>query len=118
MQRLAHTDLLDEESLEGDVLAGFVRKSHGNNVGQSLSLMDDGVREGELPPVFNLNLTESDHPAELLLDLVWERTPLFPCLKGGGEGGASYLVCEGTWPSAEAPTSAWLLWCRCQQQRG
>lgn len=79
-QRPGRADLLDEEALEGDVLAGFVRKRHGDDVGQPLRLVDDGVREGKRPPVFNLDLTGSYHPAELLLDLVWGRTPVFPCV--------------------------------------
>lgn len=78
-QRRVQSDLLDEETLEGDVLAGFVRKCHGDDVGQPLSLVDDCVRKGKVPPVFNLNLSRSDHPAQLLLHLVWERRGgLFP----------------------------------------
>lgn len=62
--------LFNKVALEGDVSAGLVRKSHGGDVSQSLCLMDDGVGEGQVLPVLDLNLTTSYHPAQLLLDLV------------------------------------------------
>lgn len=70
LQKSGESDLLDEETLKSDILAGFVRKCHGDNVGYSLSLMDDSICEGKALPVFNLNLTRSYHPVQLLLDLV------------------------------------------------
>lgn len=61
-------NLFDEVALEGGVSAGSVRKTDGNNVGQSLSLMDDGVDIRQVFPVFYTHLTVPHHPAELLLD--------------------------------------------------
>lgn len=61
-------NLFDEVSLEGGVSAGSVRKTHGNDVGQSLSLMDDGFDVRQVFPVFNPHMTVPHHPAELLLD--------------------------------------------------
>ena len=66
------SDLLNEVTLEGDVLAGSARKCHGGDVGQSLCLMDESVSEGQDLPVLEPNLTMSDHPAQLLLELVFE----------------------------------------------
>lgn len=63
----------DEEALEGDVSAGFVRNGKGDNVGQSLCLMDDSISVRQVPPVLYSDLTASHHPAQLLLDLVWTR---------------------------------------------
>lgn len=60
-------------TLEGDVLACSVRHCYGEDVGQSLCFMDDGVGEGQVRPVLDLNLTTSYHTAQLLPDLVWNR---------------------------------------------
>ena len=65
------TDLLDEVALEGDISAGFVRNGHGDDVGQSLWLVDDSVSVRQVLPVLHLDLPASNHPAQLLLDLVW-----------------------------------------------
>ncbi|TNN68841.1 hypothetical protein EYF80_020876 [Liparis tanakae] len=66
----SETKALEEgEALEGDVSAGFVRNGHGDNVGQSLCLMDYSVSVRHVLPVLYLDLTASDHPAQLLLDL-------------------------------------------------
>ena len=70
MRCFNQTNLFNEVTLEGDVLAGFVGQGHGGDVGQSLRLMDDGVGEGKVLPVFDLHLTTSDHLAQLLPDLV------------------------------------------------
>lgn len=61
-------NLSDEVALEGCVPAGSVRKTHGNDVGQSLSLVDDGFHVRQVLPVFYPHLTVPHHPAELLLD--------------------------------------------------
>lgn len=97
MKTEVQSHLLDEEALEGDVLAGLVRKRHGDNVGQSLSLVDDGVREGEVLPVFHLNLPRPYDPAQLLLDLVWrQKCPVMsPVVSVAVE---PHLVSGGTWP--------------------
>ena len=57
------SDLLNEVAVEVDVLAGSVRNCHGDDVGQSLCLVDDSVSEGQVPPVLDLHLTTSYHPA-------------------------------------------------------
>ena len=54
-----HSDLLNEVSLEGDILTCFARKGYREDVSQSLCLMDDGVGEGQVLPVLNLHLTTS-----------------------------------------------------------
>jgi len=72
MCRELQSDLLDEVTLEGDVLAGPVRY-HGEDAGQPLRLVDDGVCEGQVLPVLDLHLATSYRPAQLLLDLVWGR---------------------------------------------
>lgn len=61
-------NLSDEVSLEDGVSAGSVRKTHGNDVGQSLSLVDDGFDVRQVFPVFDAHLAVPHHPAELLLD--------------------------------------------------
>lgn len=66
------SDLLDEVTLEGDVLRRFVRNRHGDDVGQPLSLVDDGVGEGQLHPVLHLHLATPYHLAQLLADPVWD----------------------------------------------
>lgn len=63
-------DLLDEVAVEGHVLAGPVRERHGNDVGQPLRLMDDGVGVGQILAVFHLDLTITDHLVQLLSDLL------------------------------------------------
>lgn len=66
------SDLLNEVTLEGDVFAGSARKWHGGDVGQSQRLVNESVSEGQVLPVLEPNLTMSDHPAQLPLDLVLE----------------------------------------------
>lgn len=63
-------NLFDEEALEGGVSAGSVRKIQGDDVGQPLSLVDDGFNVRQVFPVFYPHLAVSHHPAELLLDPV------------------------------------------------
>lgn len=65
------TDLFNKVAFIDDVLAGLVRNSHGNNVGEPLRLVDDGVGERQVLPVLDSDLTASHHPGQLLLDLVW-----------------------------------------------
>ena len=67
------SNLFDKVALEGDVLTGFVRNCHGGNVGESLWFVDDCVSVGEALSVLHLDLTASNHPAQLLLDLIWTR---------------------------------------------
>lgn len=71
------TDLLDEVAPEGDVPTSFVRDGHGNDVGQSLCLMDDCVSVGQVLPVLHPDLTASHHMTQLLLDLVCAQTTRF-----------------------------------------
>ena len=71
MKRLRATDLFDKVALEGDVSAGFVRNWYGDNAGESLCLMNDGVSVGQVLPVIYSDLAASNHPAQLILDLVW-----------------------------------------------
>jgi len=72
MRSFIQVNLFNEVTLEGDVFGSFVWKPLWHDVGQSLCLMDDSVGEGQVLPVFHLHLTTSYHPAQLLLDLVWE----------------------------------------------
>lgn len=67
-----NTDFFDKVSLEGDIPAGFVWNGHGNDARQSLRLMDHSIGEREVFTIFCPNVTASDHPGQLLLDLVWE----------------------------------------------
>ena len=67
-----NSDLLNEVALEGDVLAGGVRECHGNDVGQSLGLMDDGISVGQVLPVICPDLPTPYRAAQLLMDLVWK----------------------------------------------
>jgi len=53
------SNLLNEVTLESDVLAHFVRKCHGDDVSQSLDFVDDGICEVQVLPVLNLHLTTS-----------------------------------------------------------
>lgn len=71
MTQMRVTDLSNKVALEDDVSAGFVRNGHGDNVGQSLCLVDDGISVRQVSPVIHLDRTASYHPAQLLLDLVW-----------------------------------------------
>ena len=52
-------------------MASSVKNGHGENVGQSLCLMDDSISVRQVLPVLSSGLTASYHPAQLLLDLVW-----------------------------------------------
>lgn len=63
--------LLDEVTLEGHVLAGPARQRHGQDAGQPLGLVDDGISEGHALTVLHPHLPTSDHPADLLLHLVY-----------------------------------------------
>lgn len=69
---MAKSHFCDEVTLEGHVLAGPVRQRHGQDAGQPLGLVDDGISEGKVPPVLHLHLPTSDHPANLLLHLVYK----------------------------------------------
>lgn len=94
--------LLNEVTLEHCVFAHLVRKRDGQDVGQPLRLMDDGVREGQVLSVLQLNLTTSDDPVQLLLDPVWRvywdllgsRRCVWICLITA----SLYLAFQDTWP--------------------
>lgn len=58
-------------ALKSHICAGDVRKRDGKNISESLCLMDDSVREGQVHPVLCLHLTAANHPAQLCLDLLW-----------------------------------------------
>lgn len=62
--------LFNKVAPELNISGRFVRKRHGDNVGQSLYLMDDGINIREVFPVFYPDSSVSHHLAELLLDLV------------------------------------------------
>lgn len=65
------SDRFDEVALEDGVSTCFVRSGQRDNVGESLTLMDDSVGVGQVLPVLSLHQATSHHIVELLLDLIW-----------------------------------------------
>lgn len=67
---LMESDLWDEVTLESHILAGPMRQCHGQDVGKSLGLVDDGVSEGQVPPVLQMHQATSNYLVDLLMHLI------------------------------------------------
>lgn len=67
------SDLFDEVALEGDVLRGLVQNGHGDDVAESLNLVDDGVGVRKVLAVIHVNRPVSDHLVQLVVDALWKK---------------------------------------------